>query len=58
MYYITETHFSGITAKNARLQNEEQPHYCPKLKGNCHSLKFVVTKETLLCFSLEQLECM
>lgn len=45
MYYITETHFSDISAKNARLQNEEQLHYCPKQKGNSHSLIFVVTEE-------------
>lgn len=50
MYCITETHFRGITVMNARLQNEEQLHYCPEHKGNCHSLKFVVTKDIYSVF--------
>lgn len=52
MYYITEILSTDITANNVRLQNEEWLDYCSKQKGNCHSVKFVVTMKIipmLLC---------
>jgi len=57
-YYITEILFTGITAKNAKLQNEEQLSYCSKQKGNCCSLKFFVTMKIIRMCVSQKSECM